>query len=192
MTNIKKIKFKDLEISICFKKIKNINLKINHFHEISMSVPIRIKENEIERFLNTKEEWILKTLDRFEKKNLDDFYYLGQKYELKHQHSESRTLTVEIINNNFLIHLHEGIPLKTKQRLLEKHLEEQLKLLVRDFFEKWEKSLGVSKKSLIIKKIPLAKHSQYNLRHFDFLQLHLTGLFTLVSELEIENLCFDI
>jgi predicted metal-dependent hydrolase len=153
MTNIKKIKFKDLEISICFKKIKNINLKINHFHEISMSVPIRIKENEIERFLNTKEEWILKTLDRFEKKNLDDFYYLGQKYELKHQHSESRTLTVEIINNNFLIHLHEGIPLKTKQRLLEKHLEEQLKLLVRDFFEKWEKSLGVSKKSLIIKKM---------------------------------------
>lgn len=148
-----KIKYKELEIKTYFKKIKNINLKINHFHEISLSVPLKISEKEIEKFLYSKEEWIYQTLAKFKKKNPNDFYFLGQKYEKAHRHSDSRLLTIEIKDNFFFTYIHEGVPLKTRNRLLEKYYEEKLIDLTKEFFLKWEKSLGVTKKSLIVKKM---------------------------------------
>lgn len=147
------ILFKELEIKTYFKKIKNINLKINHNHEIILSVPYRIGEKEIENFLESKEEWIIQTLSKFKKKNPHDFYYLGQKYEQKYQHIDSRSLNIEIKNSDFIIQVHEGIPHSTRIRLLEKHFEKKLVELTKEFFDKWEKSLGVSKTSLTIKKM---------------------------------------
>jgi predicted metal-dependent hydrolase len=147
------ITFNSLEIKVYYKKIKNINLKINNKHEITISAPRRISKKDLENFLISKQEWILKTLKKVKKVDLNEFYYLGKKYELIYTHSEARFPTVEISKDFFLVYLNKGIPEITRNRLLNKYFEIELLSLTKDFFKKWEEMLGVSKKSLIIKSM---------------------------------------
>jgi len=145
--------FNNLEIKIYFKKIKNINLKINNRHEITISAPTKISKKDLENFLISKEVWILNTLKKLKKVDLNDFYYLGKKYELIYSHSESRFPIIEISKDTFLVHINNGVPEVTRKRLLNKYYEMELLRITKDFFEKWETTLGVSKKSLIIKSM---------------------------------------
>jgi len=64
-----------------------------------------------------------------------------------------KILYMSLENNLFNIYHHPGLPEKTINRYLEKHLEEKLIEVTREFFEKWEKSLNISKNSLTIKKM---------------------------------------
>lgn len=47
----------------------------------------------------------------------------------------------------------------------------------------------LAERACIAKWLPLAKHSQYSFRHFDFLQLHFCGLWGVVSSLQSDSLC---
>lgn len=143
----------NLEIKIQYKKIKNIILKVNERKQIIVSVPSRISKTEIYKFLESKNDWIQNTLNKYQKVNPSDFYYLGKKYEVEHIHTESKSPLYKIEGDMFKIFLHQGVPEKTKNRHLEKHFEEKLIEITRDFFEKWERNLGISKKSLEVKKM---------------------------------------
>lgn len=147
------LNFKNLEIRIKYKKIRNIILKVKENQAILLSVPNKIKKEEILRFLDSRINWILIALDKYKNNNLNEFIYLGRKYETEHIHIESRTPIFKIEENVFRVYLHRGIPEKTKGRYLEKHFEDKLLEVTKDFFEKWERNLGVSKKSLEIKKM---------------------------------------
>jgi len=145
--------YENYEIKISHKKIKNIILKIKKDQSIELSVPNRIKHRDIYHFLEQKKLWIANTLEKYRAVNTNDFYYLGQKFEIDFKHHNSRILRTEQVGSKFIFYLHEGVPIKTKERLLNKFLEQQLYEIVKEFFEKWEKSLGISKNSLVIKKM---------------------------------------
>jgi predicted metal-dependent hydrolase len=153
MQKTKNIIIDGLEIQINYKKIKNLNLKVKHNSTVELSVPSRITDKDIENFVLSKLEWIKKAKAKFSKINPKDFLYLGKKYEIKKIHHDLREIKFEIFEDYFMIHSHLGIPDSTVNRRLEKHFEEKLVEITREFFEKWEKSLNVSKNSLSIKKL---------------------------------------
>lgn len=153
MIESKIIFVEDLKVKVNYKNIKNINLKVKLNQEIELSVPTKIKEAEIERFLISKKSWIDKSLEKFSKSNPNDFYFLGKKYEIKHVNNTSREINFLKSETYFEIHSHPGIPDKTKIRKLEQYLEKILIQVTHEFFEKWEGALGVSKNSLVVKKM---------------------------------------
>lgn len=147
------INFDEFQIKVNYKKIKNIILKINKNKVIELSVPIRITESEIYLFLEQKKFWIKKTLDKYQNINPNDFYYLGKKFEILYEHHNSRNIKTSIDGSYFRVFIHEALPTKTRDRILNKLFEENLREIVREFFEKWEMELGISKNSLEIKKM---------------------------------------
>jgi len=153
MNQEKIITFKKIEIRVRYKKIKNIILKIKKDNQVDLSVPIKIREEEILKFLTEKESWIEKVISKNSKNQTEGFYFLGQKYLVNHIHTDNRKPIFELSSNIFYIKVHSGIPEKTKYRYLEKHFEHTLLEITKEFFEKWERELGVVKKELIIKKM---------------------------------------
>lgn len=55
-----------LEYELVYKKVKNINLRIKSDASIHVSASRRISVSEIERFMISKSEFILRAVDRFE------------------------------------------------------------------------------------------------------------------------------
>jgi predicted metal-dependent hydrolase len=151
--NVNFIKIQDLEVKVEYKKIRNLNLKVKANKEITLSSPIRISSQEIESFILSKLNWIRDSLEKFEKATPQGFYLYGRKFELQFIHKPERIPHFEISENNFFMYVHDGVAEKTRERLLNKYLEHLLEEVTREFFEKWENSLNVSKNSLIIKKM---------------------------------------
>lgn len=156
--NLKKTKehnitYQNIEIRVCYKKIRNIILKVKEDQTVTLSVPLRITSEEINRFLEAKLDWIQKAKNKYHKNEPNKFQYLGSYYNFRHLHHDSRDVKVLINDDYFDFFLHEAVPYKTRQRYLEKHFEQELISITQEFFEKWEKALGISKNSLCIKKL---------------------------------------
>lgn len=82
----KEINFRGFNIQILKKKIKNINLTIRTDGTINLSVPFKLSEKEIYKFLQDKREWIEKNHSKFNKiisleyKTGEVIEYLGIQY----------------------------------------------------------------------------------------------------------------
>ena len=59
------ILIKDLEIEISYKKIKNLNLKVSIDGTVKVSAPKYFPKSAIEKFVESKIEWIQENLDKF-------------------------------------------------------------------------------------------------------------------------------
>ena len=90
---ISKGEFMKYNVQITKKNIKNIILKVKSDGTVTLSVPKRTPNTFIESFLKSKNEWILKNLEKVAKistksvdksyKNGDNIEYLGKIYILK-------------------------------------------------------------------------------------------------------------
>lgn len=89
--------FKDgqkIEYQVNRKSIKNINIRVKK-EGVFLSVPKRIKDEEIEKILLEKKDWIIKNVEMYRLKEVrkdieeidlngdEDYYYFGQKCKLK-------------------------------------------------------------------------------------------------------------
>ena len=157
-SSLKKIKeetvyFENLEIKVSYKKIKNMILKVKSDQGIVLSVPHKISQNEINKFIESKSEWIITVIEKYQKYQEGNFFYLGNQYKIRFINSNSRAPKVVLEDGFFDFYIHEALPEKTKNRYLEKHLEEKIESIANEFSIKWEEKLEISKKSLSIKKL---------------------------------------
>jgi predicted metal-dependent hydrolase len=156
------LKYKDLEIKIYFKKIRSLNIRVNHYQEIKISVPKRTSKKEIENFIESKYEWLILSLKKFEK----DAKYHIKKYEVGESHflfgkeyklsiiqgKEPKIIFKENLGKIYLS-CKSNISEKTKEKIINKWYQEKLMETSKEYFDKWEKILGVTKNDLIIKKM---------------------------------------
>lgn len=78
-------------VTVTYKRVKNMNLRVNDDGEISISLPLRTPMYAVDSFLAEKKDWIAKALGKVhEKEDLirlgkgDDYaYYYGKKYPVE-------------------------------------------------------------------------------------------------------------
>ncbi|MCI7022713.1 MAG: M48 family metallopeptidase [Campylobacter sp.] len=80
------MKFYEFEIKESKKAVKYLRLKVEQSGEISLSIPLRTKENHILEFLEKNLEWLRKTSAKIKAKNSakneNQVEFLGLSYEL--------------------------------------------------------------------------------------------------------------
>ena len=80
------MKFYEFEIKESKKAVKYLRLKVEQSGEISLSIPLRTKENHILEFLEKNLEWLRKTSAKIKAKNSakneNQVEFLGGSYEL--------------------------------------------------------------------------------------------------------------
>lgn len=80
------MKFYEFEIKESKKAVKYLRLKVEQSGEISLSIPLRTKENHILEFLEKNLEWLRKTSAKIKAKNSakneNQVEFLGSNYEL--------------------------------------------------------------------------------------------------------------
>ena len=80
------MKFYEFEIKENKKAVKYLRLKVSQSGEISLSIPLRTKENHILEFLEKNLEWLRKTSAKIKAKNSakneNQVEFLGLNYEL--------------------------------------------------------------------------------------------------------------
>ena len=80
------MKFYEFEIKESKKAVKYLRLKVGQSGEISLSIPLRTKENHILEFLEKTLEWLRKTSAKIKAKNSakneNQVEFLGSNYEL--------------------------------------------------------------------------------------------------------------
>lgn len=78
-------------VTITYKRVKNVNLRVNGEGDILVSLPYGVPVHVADSFLNEKKEWIVRALGKVQKKtdlihlgDGDDYvYYYGKKYFLE-------------------------------------------------------------------------------------------------------------
>lgn len=113
-------------VQITKKNIKNIILKVKSDGTVTLSVPKRTPNTFIESFLKSKNEWILKNLEKVTKistksvdksyKNGDNIEYLGKIYILKIFKSSYNN--IEITDGFFKVFTNKEINSKNIETLI--------------------------------------------------------------------------
>lgn len=123
----------EVEYTLTRKNVKNINLRIKSNASIAVSAPVTMKLSQIESFIESKSEYIITHIRRFEKMQMnlsnvkeyidgESFYLLGKSIRLK---------TLQDIEENVWT---DGVYLYLQVQEVEN--KKRKKILVEKFFEK--------------------------------------------------------
>jgi len=78
-------------LTIIFKKVKNINIRVKQNLEVVLTVPIRTSQSTIDEVIAKRQDWVSKHLEYFKTQQTpikkyehgEEFKFLGQTYPLK-------------------------------------------------------------------------------------------------------------
>lgn len=157
----KKIIVSNIEIDINRKNIKNMYLRVSgHDGRVSISAPLRMKNEEIIKFVTNKIQWIEKQKRKFENSNIQykydyvdgEIHYLwGKPYVLRIvTGSKCRT---DIIDDSFILTIKNDCTAEQREKLLTEWYRRQLKDKLPVLFDKWEKIIGVHAESVSIRNM---------------------------------------
>lgn len=154
-------KFKDIEIEISKKNIKNIYLSVKPKGTVHLSVPINLPLKDIYDFLLKKEDWLRTNINYFinnknistEKKlnNNTTVKYLGKDFSVKLV-TDKKQYT-ELINNCIELHINDVDNLQIKQFLLEQFYINEAKKLFSVLLKKYSAILNEDYSKVTIKRM---------------------------------------
>ena len=141
------------------KQIKNFIIRIYPDKSIKISVPIKASKNEIESFLESKKEWINKTLEKFSEKNSnqkDNCIKILGSYRNKRL-IKSETNMIRISEKNiYVYHNLKDIDYDEIDRRIEKWKLEELNVILNNFLLKYLELLNTNINFYKIKKMTSA------------------------------------
>ena len=144
----------NISIDLVRKNIKNIHLAVYPpAGRVRLSAPLRAGDETIRLFIISKLPWIQKQQRKFEGreilspreyKNGESHYFQGMKYLL--QVIESDAPPQVILRNHACMELYvrPSAPISKRQKIMTEWYRAQLKQVIPEFIEKWEKKIGVS------------------------------------------------
>jgi predicted metal-dependent hydrolase len=158
-SRVQTIILNEIYITITKKRVKNINLSINRNGAVKVSAPIRCAMRDITTFLNKKESWIKKHINKIKTQPQlslpspqtgDICLYLGKAYLFKvyESHKKSR---ICLDGNQMTCFIKPTASEKDKQQLLAHWHRTQMKMLLPELIRKWKAVIGVEVKEWSIK-----------------------------------------
>ena len=157
------IKVADLVAEVEWKWIRNIYLRISPADaRIRISAPMTMSEEEIKKFMLSKEAWIRQRIDRanvqkhpapYEYVSGEYHYYKGHKYSLKVV-CHNGAAKVETEGNEYIIlYVREGTTMKRREEVLREWYRAELKVLLTELIAKWEQIIGVKANQITVKQM---------------------------------------
>lgn len=161
-TEIHHIEIESIPIEVTRKKIKNIHLRVYPPSAIvKISAPLKMDMESIRSFAVSKLEWIKQHRQRMlsrERESPREFisgenhYFLGKTYTLEVIESEGKP-KVSINDDRLLLQIKPGMTKEQRESVLEDWYRKQLKILVPQYFAKWEGVMNVKVNQFGIKKM---------------------------------------
>jgi len=151
-----------LTIDVELKDIKNIHLSVYPPNgRIRIAAPSRMNIDTIRIYAISKLSWIKKQQQKFnaqvresprEYLNKESHYYLGNRYQLKVIEHDAPPI-VSIKHKSICLYVRQGSDMQKKHLIMEEWYRKQLKDIIPQIIEKWEKVIGVSLNEFCIKKM---------------------------------------
>lgn len=152
--NIEELEIEGIEIEVHRKKVKNLNLAVLAPHgKVRVSVPLRVRNDEIFNFVRTKIQWIKKhqekIRERAQKPGLAELQYVpgeevfvwGKSYGLEVANSNVNCL--EIAGDVLNLFVKKGSTSEYREKVLHEWYRENLKKEIPKLIEKWQRIIGV-------------------------------------------------
>ncbi|MGB4438197.1 MAG: SprT family zinc-dependent metalloprotease [Sedimentibacter sp.] len=158
---MKSIILDNIEIEIVKKNIKNIHLTVHPpYGTVKLSVPERMSNEAINKFAISRLSWIKKQREKykFQEKIVpaefisgESHYFLGTKYLLNVIEKEGKQ-HAELRNNEYInLYVRPGNTAEKRGEVLTEWYRSNLKTIIPEYIEKWEKIIGVSVKEWGVK-----------------------------------------
>lgn len=153
------LQIEDFQVEVTFKAIKNLYLKVSRrTGVIRVSAPNSTAQKNIERFILSRKQWIIKHLSN--PVQSEQFKY--EEGEMHRILGAQVPLNIDYVNKNTNAHYHnDAISLlvkpsydaEKKEEVLDRLYRRMLKELVRVQIEKWEPVMGVKVNEFGIRKM---------------------------------------
>ncbi len=125
------------------KKYKRITISIKKTQEIVVCSPRNVSNNEINKLLYSKKDWILKNLNNLESSektkkhsycNKDEFLFFGNLYSLNLQKSEYNQVYLDKEKNELVIKAN-NLEVESIKKIIFNYYKKQTEKIVYEFFE---------------------------------------------------------
>lgn len=157
---MKYIKINDLQIELEKKKIKNMYLKIlPPDGRIHVTAPLRMSENEIIQFIQTKLEWIqiqqekLKHRHTHQEMNYlsgEEIYVWGLRYLISVNELKGRP-SIKLQGDTLCLSIKEDTTVIQRKRIIDGWYREALTQVLPSLILKWENRIGVKASGFTIR-----------------------------------------
>ena len=134
------------------KRIKNMYLKVlPPDARVVITAPVRMSDEEINRFVLTKTDWIRQQQEKLRKRQIqpeldytmgDEIYIWGKKYIL-HVNEKSGKSLLQIEEEKIFLFVKPGSTREQKKRILDHWYKEELTREIPGLIAKWESIIGV-------------------------------------------------
>ncbi|MDP8234372.1 MAG: SprT family zinc-dependent metalloprotease [Candidatus Saelkia tenebricola] len=150
-------------IDVLYKKIKNLYIVINPLlGKVRISAPKKMSSKTVRTFAISRLEWIKKHQTKFlQQKQEPPLKYLSnEKHYFKGKHYTLNIINhkspskVEIINENQInLYLRNRSSLKKREKAITDWHRKQLKAMIPDIIEKWQRIIGVKVRGWGVKQM---------------------------------------
>lgn len=151
--SIKQFTISGLPIEVLRKNVKNINLRVYPGEQqIKVSVPRRLPEKAVIRFLQSKTDWIKARLSDYQMKpqrSLPAFksgekhYVMGKKYELLVVEKEKPPHVYLSNEGKIILQIRPGSTREKRHAVIKEWYRAKLKEEIPKLIQKWEEPMGV-------------------------------------------------
>src|SRR5690554_2602256 len=145
---IKKIVVDDVQVQLRRKDIKTLRLSVHPPEgEVRISVPNGVTDDEALRFIESKMDWIRLQREKLSNTKIDEpkeyltgekHCFLGREYPLQVRTTAGRQ-RVQMLDGTLILFVRDGHTREKRERLLNQWYRDQLKVLIPEYIEKWEK-----------------------------------------------------
>lgn len=128
------------------KRVKNINVRIDRQGNVSVSAPLKCPLDDIQQFLQQKQEWIMAHQTRLRQhlqmttytlKSGEHYLFLGKSYSLM-IHKNAKRYHVELEGNHLCCYVKSAATMAIKRTLLTTWQRQQMQLLLPPLIQKWK------------------------------------------------------
>ena len=140
-----------IPVEVCKKPIKNMHLYVKPPHgNVTVSAPLSMSDQAIERFVRTKTNWIKKQISKFDNQprqsereyvSGETLYVWGKQYYLKTEYGNKNSLV--LCGDTAVLTVRKESTAEQREKFVREWYRELLKAEVARLLPKWETNNGV-------------------------------------------------
>lgn len=140
-----------ITIEVCKKNIKNMHLYVKPPNgNVTVSAPLSMSDDAIERFVRTKASWIKKQIAKFDNQprqserayvSGETLYVWGKQYYLQTEYSNKNSLTLS--GDKAMLTVREESTSEQRENFVREWYRELLKVEIAKQIPKWENTTGL-------------------------------------------------